>query len=62
MNLPIEMPAMVTTMAWMKPQGPSPYRNADTDGHIGSYRTPADKQAEYVAFWKAWWAQHGELH
>jgi len=57
MNLPVETPEMVTTMAWTKPQGPQPYRTTETDRHTGGFGTPEAKQAEYVSFWKAWWSQ-----
>ena len=56
-NLPIEKPEMMTTMAWMKPQGPQPYRTADTDRHIASFGASTERNAEYVSFWKAWWSQ-----
>ncbi len=56
-NLPIEKPEMFTTMAWMHPQGPTPYRTADTDKHIADITVPAEKHAEYTSFWKAWWSR-----
>lgn len=56
-NLPIDVPEMMTTMAWAEPQGPAPYRTAETDRHIASTIVPDAKHAEYTSFWKAWWAR-----
>lgn len=62
MNLPIETPEGVVSLAWATPQGPAPHRTQETDKHIGSYGTPADKQAVNIGFWRSWWAQKkGEL-
>jgi len=57
MNLPIEKPEMLTTMAWMKPQGPAPYSSPETDRHIAGPGIPESKLPEYISFWKAWWSQ-----
>ena len=62
LNLPVETPEMVTTMAWMKPQGPTPYRSGETDRHSAILGAPEERHSEYVLFWKNWWAEHTELH
>jgi hypothetical protein len=56
-NLPIQKPEMVPSMTWLTPQGPAPYRTADTDKYSAKFGEPPDRQAEYVAFWKSWWAK-----
>jgi hypothetical protein len=57
-NLPIERAEMIPTMAWMRPQGPQPYRTAETDQHVASTAVPNERHSEYASsFWKAWWSR-----
>jgi hypothetical protein len=57
-NLPIQRAEMITTMAWMKPQGPAPYRNDETDQHGCDISVPNERHSEYASFWKAWWSRN----
>jgi hypothetical protein len=45
------------------PQGPAPYRTPDTDRYwVGGGTPEKGKEAEYIQFWKGWWAKmRGEL-
>lgn len=58
LNLPIQTPEMGPSMTWLTPQGPAPYRTADTDRYSVAFGVePEGRQAEYVTFWKGWWAR-----
>jgi hypothetical protein len=55
-NLPIVSIEKIPTGEWMKPVGPGPWRNADTDKHVGYLLPiPLDEHAQYAAFWHQWW-------
>jgi hypothetical protein len=55
-NLPVEVPTNIRGKL-LVPQGPTPYRTADTDKHSPGARSPGstDDTAD-VQFWKSWWA------
>ncbi len=43
----------------VQPQGPAPYRTAETDRYSLSTRRLADArepEAAFLQFWKSWWA------
>lgn len=57
-NLPISTEYNVWNGRANIPQGPAPYRTADTDRYSLSHRPPGNaNDAEYVQFWKSWWAK-----
>ncbi len=59
-NLPIRQRDDNITGKSLIPQGPAPYRSADTDRFSLSRRLltlTGESDAEYVQFWKLWWAR-----
>lgn len=57
-SLPVVTFERVADMSWLRPQGPTPYRTADTDRYSASRGAePVDQQPAYVAFWRSWWAK-----
>jgi hypothetical protein len=56
-NLPIATPASVPSGKSLVPQGPQPYRTAETDKYSLSTRAlGATNEVEYLHFWRSWWA------
>jgi len=59
-NLPIRQEDDHITGKSLIPRGPAPYRSADTDRFSLSRRRltlTGESDAEYVQFWKLWWAR-----
>ena len=55
-NLPVAVPTNIPGML-LAPQGPTPYRTSETDGHSPGRRPPGSTDdAADVQFWKSWWA------
>ncbi|HLH18974.1 MAG TPA: hypothetical protein VKX45_17270 [Bryobacteraceae bacterium] len=55
-NLPIETPYNVPNGRANIPQGPTPYRTAETDRHcLGGIRPDQASDPESLQFWKSWW-------
>jgi hypothetical protein len=56
-NLPIaEANDQITGKSHL-PQGPTPYRTAETDRYsLGNRWLRSDSETEYLRFWKSWWA------
>jgi hypothetical protein len=54
-NLPVQLPELMPSYAWVQPQGPAPYRTEATDYYSAKFKEREGKQEEYVAFWKTWW-------
>jgi hypothetical protein len=62
-NLPVQNPSNIRNGQALLPQGPAPYRTAETDqfslskGWLGSA-----EEAPYLQFWRSWWDRmKGEL-
>ena len=58
-NLPIETQFNTLNGQSKQPQGPAPYRTPQTDKYSLSMQSLAGStltEAEYVQFWKSWWA------
>jgi hypothetical protein len=56
-NLPIAEANDQITGKSHRPQGPTPYRTAETDRYSLANRwLRSDSETEYLRFWKSWWA------
>jgi hypothetical protein len=53
-NLPVKTSDSVTTMSWLRPKGPAPYRTAETDKYTILTNAFSGNIVDYVAFWKTW--------
>jgi len=55
-NLPVATEQATVTGRDLVPQGPAPYRTRATDDHsLATRQLDANKEAEYLGFWRAWW-------
>lgn len=58
-NLPIPTAYNTINLGALIPQGPQPYRTAETDKYSLSKRNPGPAdQTEYLRFWRSWWASN----
>jgi hypothetical protein len=56
-NLPITTSGNVPNQRYRVPVGEAPYRTAETDKYSrSSLQVIQNNEAEYVQFWKSWWA------
>jgi len=58
-NLPSATRQNVINLKSIMPQGPAPYKTADTDRYSLSTRSlvnAPESEAAYLQFWKSWWA------
>jgi hypothetical protein len=61
-NLPIPNGANEIDGTATIPQGPAPYKTAETDKYsISTSRLNPANEAPYLQFWKGWWATVGKL-
>jgi hypothetical protein len=59
-NLPIPTQYNVPNGTASRPQGPTPYKTAETDRYCAGGIPPEKASApEYVQFWKSWWTKTG---
>jgi hypothetical protein len=58
-NLPIVTFESIPSQSWRRPQGPTPYKTADTDHYSLTLNPSLDstREAAYLQFWKSWWAK-----
>jgi hypothetical protein len=62
-NLPVATQDNAINAEGLIPQGPAPYRTAQTDRYslsITPLRSASFSEAEYLTFWKSWWATMGD--
>lgn len=56
-NLPIATVYNTLNGKALIPQGPQPYRTAETDRYsLSTRRLELAREAEYLQFWRSWWA------
>ncbi len=57
-NAPPVTPQSVPSMSWMQSREPAPYLTPETERYclMGGRPDPSRNKAEYVSFWKSWWA------
>jgi hypothetical protein len=55
----VEIPTPAKPSFDLNVRHPSAYRNRDTDLHTGYGR---GQESSFIEYWRAWWAQHPELH
>jgi hypothetical protein len=56
-NLPIPTPRTILNGQAVLPQGPQPYRTAETDKYsLSKGALGSRNETEFLHFWRSWWA------